>query len=183
MSTEHTVQIPLDVAMLIDQCFVPVNPNKMRTAHRTVVSAVRVFKAAVSAAHATAPRGRAMGKRLAGESAPLSGDSEALSGESGPYTSAQVSLLLRCAKAAIAHERYRRHGDFEDAVELGSDVWTDDDVAEEHDHFLLAMDDLEGVLRDLADAGLISCVPVGEAMSNGQPIPRVTAADAAGEEG
>lgn len=45
----EAVTIPLDVARLIRNAFLPVNPNKMRNAAPEVVAAAKAFIAAVEA--------------------------------------------------------------------------------------------------------------------------------------
>ena len=47
-----TVSIPLDMAELIDRVFLPKNPNKMRSADRSVVAAVQQMKAAIEISRA-----------------------------------------------------------------------------------------------------------------------------------
>lgn len=43
----QTVTIPLDVAVLVGGAFLPLNPNKLRTAAPEVKAAARAFKEAV----------------------------------------------------------------------------------------------------------------------------------------
>jgi hypothetical protein len=45
-----TVAIPRELAMLIDQAFLPINPNKMRSAAPHVIEAVKQFRALASTA-------------------------------------------------------------------------------------------------------------------------------------
>lgn len=44
---EHVVSIPLDVAVLVRNVFLPTNPNKLRSATPEVKAAAIAFKAAV----------------------------------------------------------------------------------------------------------------------------------------
>jgi hypothetical protein len=50
--TKETVTIPLEVARLIRQAFVPQNPNKMRKVRPDVVAAAKTFIAAVEQSNA-----------------------------------------------------------------------------------------------------------------------------------
>ena len=45
--TKETVTIPLDVAVLVRNAFLPANPNKMRTASTETVDAAKAFISAV----------------------------------------------------------------------------------------------------------------------------------------
>lgn len=50
MAMSKTVTIPLDVAVMVRNVFLPLNPNKMRDAAPSVVAAAHAFKVAVAAA-------------------------------------------------------------------------------------------------------------------------------------
>ena len=52
------VCIPLGVADLLNKVYLPSNPNKLRTAHPSVIQAVRDFKEAIRIAESADDYGR-----------------------------------------------------------------------------------------------------------------------------